>query len=305
MWNGYFIGVLLVFIYVFIASTQSVVLNIWLINTNVFVMVALSFTVATLVFSLITLSKQPKSYRNLMVEWRMVLAFNVVTVCNWLFYFLSVKYLEPSVAVTITQGLGPVIMTSWLLVRRQNVSKFTQICHLVILVSILVLCIYVFTTRSALSVYSQSQVLLGFMLALLCCVSITATVLISKKFAINHVPASTMLSIRFPLLILVSASFIPFQADASIDLNDVYTILIVSLLGVCTSIYVLQKGIEMASPLAVSTSLAVSPLVVLGIQSFLTDYPTSIFLLSLITLIVLTSLASILYEGKLLKVVEQ
>ncbi|NAX21915.1 DMT family transporter [Vibrio sp. V39_P1S14PM300] len=304
MRDMYFIGVLMVMLYIGIASTQSVVLNIWLVSTNVFVMVALSFTIATGFFSLVALLKQPQSYRALQKDWKMIVVFNVVTVCNWLFYFLSVKYLEPSVAVTITQGFGPVVMTVWLLARKERVSKFTQVCHFIVFCAIVVLCVYVFSSRSTLSVYSQSQILLGLLFALLCCISITATVVISKKFATNQVPATTMLSIRFPLLILVSAAFIPFQKGVTLNVEDIYAILAVSLVGVCTSIYVLQKGIEMTSPLAVSTSLAVSPLVVLGIQRVLTDYPPSRLLLFLVSLIVLVSVISLVYEGNQVKIVE-
>ncbi|EFP97959.1 DMT family transporter [Vibrio caribbeanicus] len=301
MGERYFVGVLLVLLYVAIASTQSVVLNIWLVSTNVFVMVAISFTIATAVFSVITLFKQPQSFRLLLTDWRMVIAFNVVTLCNWLFYFLSVKYLEPSVAVTITQGFGPVVMTAWLLFRREKVSTITQTCHLITLFAVITMCIYVFVSRSAYSLYDHSQMFLGLVFAFLCCISITATVVISKKFATAQIPATTMLSVRFPLLIVVASSFIPFQQALTFQQEDMFAILVVSLVGVCTSIYVLQKGIEKTSSLAVSTSLAISPLVVLGIQSALTDYPFSSILVGLVSLIVAVSIVSVLYEGNVIK----
>ncbi|WP_353500349.1 DMT family transporter [Vibrio chaetopteri] len=301
MGERYFVGVLLVLLYVAIASTQSVVLNIWLVSINVFVMVAISFTIATAVFSAIAMYKQPRSFRPLLAEWRMVVAFNVVTLCNWLFYFLSVKYLEPSVAVTITQGFGPVVMTSWLLFRKEKVSAFTQTCHLITLFAVAILCIHVFVSRSAYSAYDNSQMFLGMVFAFLCCISITATVVISKKFAVAKIPATTMLSVRFPLLIVVTGAFIPFQQTLTFKQEDMFAILAVSLVGVCTSIYVLQRGIEKTSSLAVSTSLAISPLVVLGIQSVLTGYPLSNMLVGLVSLIVTVSIASVLYEGNVFK----
>lgn len=294
----YLSGVFCTLLYIFIASTQSVMLNSWLFGVNVFLVVGLSFVVVTLVFATVGFLKQREAYVTLFSQWRMLLALNIVSMFNWLFYFLAVKYLEPSVAVTLTQGLGPVSMTVYLLSTRQSVSRVTCCCHLVIFMTAIAMCIYTLMFRNAYTLYSREAMIMGIVIAVLCSISITATVVISKRFAVGKIPASALLSLRFPLLIAVCLGILSLQRGVIVNSTILSAILLIALIGVSASIYFLQKGIELTTPLAVSTVLALSPLAVFVIQLFNAHTPYSPMLFVMIMTIVSVSIVSIVYDAR-------
>ncbi|RMO67374.1 EamA/RhaT family transporter [Pseudomonas syringae group genomosp. 3] len=294
----YLLGVFFSLLYILIASAQSVMLNIWLAGINVFLVVSLSFVVVTAVFGVVGFFKQRSAYTVLFSQWRLLLALNIFSMFNWLFYFLAVKYLEPSVAVTLTQGIGPVSMTIYLLLTRQSVSLVTRCCHFAILIAAVTMCIYAVLIRSVYSQYSKPEIMVGIVIAVMCSFSITATVIVSKRFAISNVPASALLSLRFLLLVIVCQSIFSLRYEMVLNAEVIYTIFLIGLVGVSTSIYFLQKGIELATPLAVSTVLALSPLAVFIIQLFIGHAPFSLFLFSMIMTIVVASISSIIYDAR-------
>eukprot|EP00887_Chlorella_sp_A99_P004548 scaffold57.g4548.t1 len=112
------------------------------------------------------------------------------------------------------------------------------------------------------------------------------------------IPAVALLSLRFPLLVLICVLALPLQHDLVMTRDIFATILLIALVGVCGSIYCLQKGIELAPSLAVSTVLALSPLAVLFIQLANTRMPFSLLIFGLIMLIVIASIISIFYDAR-------
>ncbi|KAB8029700.1 DMT family transporter [Fluviispira multicolorata] len=296
--NKYLSGVFCTLLYIFIASTQSVMLNIWLFGVNIFLVVGLSFLVVTIVFATIGLFRQRDAYVALFSQWHLLIALNIVSMFNWLFYFLAVKYLEPSVAVTLTQGLGPVSMTLYMLLTGKAVSKVTRYCHLVIFIIAIAMCMYTVMFRNAYTLYSRNEMIMGIVIAVLCSISITATVVISKRFAVSKIPASALLSLRFPLLISLCLGILSLQHNVVVNSSILYAILLIALVGVSASIYFLQKGIELTTPLAVSTVLALSPLAVFVIQLFNNHTPFSLPLFLIIMIIVIMSIVSITYEAR-------
>ncbi|KYN62863.1 hypothetical protein IU46_021990 [Pantoea agglomerans] len=291
-------GVFCTILYILIASTQSVMLNIWLHGVNVFLVVGMSFMVVTMVFATVGFLRQRSSYSMLFTQWRLLVALNIVSMFNWLFYFLAVKYLEPSVAVTLTQGLGPVSMTIYLLTKGQPVSLVTRFCHMVIFITAIAMCVYTVIFRSVYTPYSREEMIAGIIIAILCSISITATVVISKRFAVGKIPASALLSLRFPLLIAVCLGILYFQHGVVVNSSILFAILLIALIGVSASIYFLQKGIELATSLAVSTVLALSPLAVFIIQLFNSHTSFSLILFVMIMIIVTVSIISIIYDAR-------
>lgn len=294
----YWSGVACALLYILIASAQSVALNVWLHSVNVFLVVGLCFSVVTITFAMIGVTRQRHAYAGLRAHWRFLAALNLVSVSNWLLYFFAVKYLEPAVAITLTQGIGPVSMTLYTLLQRKRVSAVTCACHAVIFAVAVVMCAYVLGYRQAYSLYSRGEMLFGMALAVACSLSITATVLISKHFAVRKIPAAALLSVRFPLLILVCMLALPLQHGLMMTRDTLAIIVLVALVGVCGSTYCLQKGIELAPPLAISTVLALSPLAVFLIQLSNARMPFSLPVFAMVMLIVLVSIVSIFHDAR-------
>lgn len=189
-------------------------------------------------------------------------------------------------------------MTIYLLSKRQPVSLVTRLCHMVIFITAIIMCVYTVIFRSAYTLYSREAMIAGIIIAVLCSISITATVVISKRFAVGKIPAPALLSLRFPLLITVCLGILTFQHGIVVDSNILFAILFIALVGVSASIYFLQKGIELETPLAVSTVLALSPLAVFIIQLFNSQTAFSLIMFLMIMTIVSVSIMSIIYDAR-------
>ena len=300
----YFVGISFVLGYIAIASLQSVALNVWLASADVYLVAGLSFLIVVACFVIVSLrTAGTNPYRFVFSRPGLVFALNITAVFNWLFYFLAVKYLVPAVAVTLTQGIGPLSMTTYYLLRREPVSYVTRVCHSVILVTATVMCLYVVDRRITNGPYDRPVLALAIGIAVLCSFSITATLTLSKTFAQEGIPASVVLSIRFPLLVVICFVVLPTQSSLRLSGGIIALVFGVALIGIATAAYLLQRGIEMAPRLAVSTCLALSPLVVFAIGAFRATASDNRVVLALIASIVLVSLISIIYDGNQLRTV--
>jgi drug/metabolite transporter (DMT)-like permease len=298
----YFAGVGCVLGYIAIASSQSVALNSWLASENVYLVAGLSFGLVESLFIAITLGRSgTAAYRFVREHRARIVALNVAATFNWLFYFLAVKYLPPAVAVTLTQGIGPLSMTAYNLVRGWPVSRVTRICHAVILVVAALMCWYVVDHRLTTGSHSRAVLAVAIGIGIVCSISITATVILSGALAQAKVPASAVLSIRFPLLIVTCLAVLPTQRGMHLSAGLIAIVAAVALLGVASAAYLLQRGVELAPALAVSTCLALSPVVVFAIGGLRSHSGANLTVLALIGVIVAVSTTSILYDGSRLR----
>jgi len=207
------------------------------------------------------------------------------------------KYLLPAVAVTLTQGVGPLSMTAHKMYRGQPVTRVTRTCHGVILVAAALMCAYVVEHRITTGEHDRIVLLLAILAAVVCSISITATLILSRTFADAKVPATRVLSVRFPLLIVTCLLVLPTQHDVRLSGHVLAIVVAVALLGIATAAYFLQRGVELAPPLAVSTCLALSPIVVFAIDAVRSNTQVNLAVLWLISVIVVVSTASIVYDG--------
>ncbi len=295
----YFAGVACAFGYIVIASLQSVALNEWLATANVYLVVGIGFTVVTVCFVTVGLvTGGLGAYRTLIRRPGVLLALNVTSVFNWLFYFLAVKYLDPAVAVTLTQGLGPLSMTAYNLARRQHVSSVTLACQSAILAAACLMCTYVLVNGLTPGPYDRVEIAMGIGIGVVCSLSITATLVLSKSFADSAVPASVLLSARFPLLIMTCAAILPTQATVEFSGRTIAIAVGVGLIGISVATYLLQRGVELAPRLAVSLCLSLAPLVVFAIDAVRHFSVSDLTVFVLILVVVLASMISIVHDGR-------
>jgi drug/metabolite transporter (DMT)-like permease len=298
----YFAGIACVLGYIAIASSQSVALSSWLATSNVFLVAGLSFVLVVLLFAGIAISTSGTApYQVILRHRRLLLALNIAGTVNWLFYFLAVKYLPPAVAVTLTQGIGPLSMSTYKLLRREPVSRVTIRCHVLILVAAVVMCGHVIDQRISNASYGRLDIAMAIVIAVVCSVSITTTLVLSRTFAAARVPASVVLSIRFPMLIAVCLLALPTQHHIQFDGRTLAVVAAVGLIGVGGGAYLLQRGVELAPALAVSTCLAVSPVVVFAIGVFDSAAGSDPAIFALVSLVVIVSVISIVYDGSRLR----
>jgi drug/metabolite transporter (DMT)-like permease len=252
-------GFLFILLNIVIASFQSVFLSHWLKDVNVYFVVAMSFTIVMVLYSTLTLL-MGRRYLGILAGMRKnILALNLVSAGNWIFYFFAIKYMNPAFVVTITQCLPPVLVTLYMLARRRTVLKSTLFFHSMILLCVILLLRNTLQT----SVGQEHDVILGGGIAILCAITVSITIGVSKVFANKGLPSYVVLSTRFPLLIMISWGMTPPGIVRTVASAELVIIAMIALIGLAMANYCLQKGIELSSPMVVSTTLSISPFVVL------------------------------------------
>lgn len=252
-------GFLFILTNIIIASFQSVFLSHWLKSMNVYFVVAMSFAIVMVLYSSMTLLKGLK-YLSILVEMKKnILALNLVSAGNWMFYFFAIRYVNPASVVTITQCLPPVLITLFMLVTRKPVLRSTLFFHSMILLCVILL----LRDTLQMSGGEEHDTIIGCGIAILCAITVSMTIGVSKVFANKGLPSYVVLSARFPLLIIISYAMIPSGSVGAVEPTELAIIATIALIGLSLTNYCLQKGIEFSSPMVVSTTLSVSPFVVL------------------------------------------
>lgn len=252
-------GILFILGNIIVASLQSVLLSSWLKGINVFLVVAMSFSIVMALYTIIFFVKGRDFVSLLIGLKKEILILNVVSTCNWIFYFFAIKYLNPSAVVTITQCMPAVFISIFMIVSGKKPSSSTIFFHSMIL------CCTAFLVESYIiqSTSSNNDAIFGVIISLLCAITVAMTISVSRVFSENKIPSYVVLSLRFPLLIMISWSFVPQASLFEITREQIYIILFVSLVGLALANLFLQKGIEYSPPILVSTTLTLSPAMVL------------------------------------------
>ncbi|WP_428243468.1 hypothetical protein [Gynuella sp.] len=244
---------------IIVASLQSVLLSYWLKGINVFLVMSMSFSIVLLLYSSLFLLKGRHFVEGLKSMKKEILLLNMVSACNWIFYFFAIKFINPAAVVTITQCMPAVFTSLFLVVSGKKVTVTTLFFHTLILLCTIFLVQDYISRDSGI----QSRSITGIGIALLCAMTVAMTIGVSRTFSERKIPSYVVLALRFPFLIVISWSLTPLVAVQNITLYQVYIILFVSIVGLAMANFFLQKGIEYATPLMVSTTLTISPAVVL------------------------------------------
>lgn len=253
-----FSGFLFILANIVIGSFQSVFLSHWLRGINVYFVVALSFTIVMTLYSTITLALGRHHLLKLNGMKRYILALNLVSAGNWIFYFFAIRYLNAAAVVTLTQCLPPILITLYALASRKAVLKSTLILHGMILLCVILLLANIVETPAA----HTDDAVLGEVLAVLCSITVSMTIGVSKVFANKGLPGYVVLSTRFPLLIAFSWIMTPAGVVGAVEPVELAIIGMIAIVGLAATNFCLQKGIELSNPTVVSTTLSISPFVV-------------------------------------------
>ena len=295
-----FIGIFLAVLYVLIGASQSVALNVWLRDQNTIFIIGFSFLIISFLFYFVSKFSGKNDYHLLKSCKGDLILLNVFSALNWIFYFLSVKFLVPSLAVTFIQGVGPLIMTVYMLFLGKKINIFTKILNILIFITICYFSYHTFLNYYDYSSYNEHDAVWGLVMSLLCGASISASIVLSKKIASKGLSATSLLSVRFFVLILFSIFYLFFTNgfnEIHLNAHTLFVVFIVSVLGVSLSIFVLQKGIEFTTPLVISTILALAPFTVFIIERIFLNKVGNLFSFSCLSLVVVFSVLSI-YSNK-------
>jgi drug/metabolite transporter (DMT)-like permease len=242
-------------------------------NVDFFAVILLAFTTSTLLFTTIPLLRTPSSFAKLRGHVLTVVLMNITTALAWSCYFFALSRIEPSAVNTLHSGMAPltVVVLGLFGVRLAKTGTLgwrESLGYLGIAVSLVALVWVVLSGRSGLAAGNTQSALPGLAALMISGASITLSLLYSKRLHDHGVSAEIVTSVRYLLLILISAGIvwhkgqytgIASAADAAMQ-TALATVLVV------LPLYALQVGIGLTSPLTANVLRSLGPVFVFAIQ---------------------------------------
>lgn len=265
-------GLLLVYTFVFLSGANGVFLSRFLQSINPIVVLIINFVIVTAIFTLINLNNLNRIAEIIGKYKANVLYINLYSAGNWFFFFYALKYLEPLVAITLANGVGP-LLTHFAQVGRSHLSRRDRLLEILsifgVLTAMTILSVGTIVGRSALGKIDLTQALLGIFFAIACGYCIVQVTMTSKRLNAKGISAQQIMSLRFYLLIALAFLLLPdLSLLMTISVPTLATISSIALVGLCVPLLALQMGISRLSPMAVAWVLASAPAIIMALQMF-------------------------------------
>ncbi len=261
-------GILFTLIFVFIAAVREIYFSVVLHQIDTFVLIVLVFSMTTVLFSLLQVTRLPVAIETVRRNLKWVAANNVATAVMWITFLYSLHFIEPAVGSSINSAVGPIIslaLGSFLIqgfvVRRQDV-----IISLAILATIGFL---MMTTLSDTPTDDRHhmETLFGLLLCILSGVATVLSTVLSKKMSMNGMTPSLLMATRFYVIIGVSVLWIIVRGEpVALTSHQYFQLLGISLGGIILPLYSLQMGIVRSDVNITTMLLATGPLVTFMLQ---------------------------------------
>jgi drug/metabolite transporter (DMT)-like permease len=207
----------------------------------------------------------------LLPQKKNILFLNIANIMVWGCYTYSLKYLEPAIAVIIGNASGPILVifvSKWL---RPHVPIYRP--ELISAIGISFALIFIVYTNllgeSALINSQPKEILIGLSLCFITGLGQVLTSIYAKKLnEVNFTP-NEVLSIRFPLLFLLSILFINKNILAPVfSFSVFFTIIGITFLGIIIPLYFYQKSVKLIEPIYISILYIIEPVLMFIAQLF-------------------------------------
>ncbi|TCO59552.1 EamA family transporter [Actinocrispum wychmicini] len=254
---------------------------------------AISFTLAGLVFlTLGTIRLGPGVLDPLRSHPREVLALNVTTAAAWLTVLFSLKYLEPAVVGVISLAVTPVFLAlagTWL--RRGHPVVLAEIGASVgIFALIVVLTWGSVTGHSAVGDIGFRSAVVGVALAVVSGLASAGNIVFSKRLSENGYSPSSVMSVRFFLMIVVSWAAVGVTPRPAV-VESLGPGLVLAVISVVVPLYLLQISVKHVEPTTVSLLICLGPAFTIGLESL--DPRLHVAPLSLLAVLGITVLVAV------------
>ncbi len=178
-------------------------------GVDFFAVIVIAFGLSTVIFTVVALIRAPGDLAKLRGHVGTVVAMNVTTGIAWTCYFFALTHLEPSIVNTIHSGMAPLTVVAMgalglPLAQQTHVARAEGLCHLGIAASLAGLWWVVLTGRSGLGGNFATN-LTGLTLLLASGISITVSLLYSKRLHDDGIGSDAVTAVRYPLLVAVAA----------------------------------------------------------------------------------------------------
>lgn len=197
----------------------------------------------------------------------LVLKLNLVNVVTWMLTFYCMKQLDPAEVCAIAFGIMPLVAL-FLSKRHQLavINVFDAIMGVVMAGLVLSFSAYILFENA----YSLKTVVVLIMTAMLA-VSTTLSTVYAKLLNNQGISSEVVLTVRFWLLILVSAILIAFQHGLSfrlVSFEEIKTVLLITAVSALIPMYCFQKAVQYCNPVAIAFIIPFVPILTLFFEYF-------------------------------------
>ncbi|MDV2998813.1 MAG: hypothetical protein N5P05_000419 [Chroococcopsis gigantea SAG 12.99] len=254
-------------------------------------------TTAAIFFTKETLQKN-NVFRFIAKHPQDVWALNITTAISWLGLFYALKYLEPAIVSVISIAIGPIftIVLGYFLRRQAKVFLMELVCAACIFLVMLGLAWLSLSGNSAIGNATSASILQGLLAALLSGLASAANIVFSKRLSDRKVSVSSIMSIRFFLIIGIAfaLSYAHWQ-EFSWEIYTIVSAIVISVVGTVLPLYLLHIGIEKIEPITVSFIVTTAPILTFFLQGFDRRLSTSWHsLMGILLILILVYVTSVL-----------
>jgi drug/metabolite transporter (DMT)-like permease len=289
-------GIALVLVFNFLSAGKGVLLGSLLQKLHPAFMLATTFSLVAIFFNLIVILRRGLKpwFGDLRKNRTDVIIINLTTVGSWFSFFYAMKNLEPAVASTLCNGVGPIVTVALAGVFRPNsqVNLTEKICSLGVFAGVIFQIGMIWTGNTGFKSAAIDSTFLGMGLAVLCGLCNVLTTFFSKRFNENGWKSDQIMAGRFFALIALAFFLMPQESVSWMTSSSILLdILLISFFGIVLPLYSLLQGIQRLEPIAVSLILSTVPLFVLAIQTL--DHRLEFSIYSLIGALMVISFSAL------------
>ncbi|WP_028478975.1 EamA family transporter [Nocardia sp. CNY236] len=246
-------------------------------QVSMFSMILIAFGGSMLAFSIPHIIRPRKLLSNARNRRPDLIRINITTAVMWLAFIYALKHIEPAVVVAINSAVIPIATLAFATLNGRNVESADLVSSAGIFLSVALLAIVTITGVSGVGRLSATQAVLGIVGALVSGVTTAWNNIIAKRLAEGGLNASTVMALRFPLLIVSCLACIRLtDTPFAIGTGQLGAILLVALLLIVVPLYFLQLGIARSDVATTAVLIAIGPLITFLCQQALGNYPFSV-----------------------------
>lgn len=290
-------GLLAVFLFSILTASLDVYAGYVLQQIEVSILVFICFTVTASIFFTKEALQRKNVFGVIKRYPRDVLALNLTTTVSWLGLFYALKYLEPAIVSVISIAIGPLctILLGYFLRRDAKVLRMELLCAGGIFLITIGLSWLSLSGKSGIGSTTPGAIFAGLFAAVLSGSAAAANIVFSKRLSERKVSVSSIMSIRFFLIIAIAFALSYFHFQEVIWRVDIIiSALVISIIGTVLPLYLLHIGIEKIEPITVSFIVMTAPIFTFLLQGFdqrlETSWPSLIGILLIMTLVYVTSI---------------
>lgn len=300
----FLIGAFAVFTFILMSAVKTVYVSSIVHGIDPILLVLCTFVFAAayfLVHCLVT--------GRISAPWRIsigaLFGLNVTTLMAWVTFYYALKHLEPSVVSCLVTAIGPVVVifVDRLFRRKERIHAIDLTLGTAILVTTVVLAWATLTGRTGISVLQSDpqSILLGLIGSVISGFGLTGNTVFTKKLFDHGWRPAQIMAHRFYLLILFAGLYVMVvlpEAEQGLWMAYIPSILFVATIGVLIPLFVLQYGIQRCTPIAVSTILAMGPVLTFTMQMLESRIPASGWTVAGVALITVFVVANVFVQAR-------